>query len=141
MGAEETIFNTLDSNVISEFIGYDNLESNSNIMYLVKDNKLVEQINEDVKTAMKNQDKEKLNVIRMVKSALQMAKINLKRLSETLKDSAGSLKSSASEAVKTVQEKTPTSVKEIDVKESLKGMIKKGNEALKKHQKESEKSY
>ena len=39
---------------------------------------LVEQINEDVKTAMKNQDKEKLNVIRMVKSALQMAKINLK---------------------------------------------------------------
>ena len=27
---------------------------------------------------MKNQDKEKLNVIRMVKSALQMAKINLK---------------------------------------------------------------
>ena len=39
---------------------------------------LVDQINEDVKTAMKNQDKEKLNVIRMVKSALQMAKINLK---------------------------------------------------------------
>ena len=39
---------------------------------------LVEQINEDVKTAMKNQDKEKLNVIRMVKSALQLAKINLK---------------------------------------------------------------
>ena len=39
---------------------------------------LVEQINEDVKTAMKNQDKDKLNVIRMVKSALQMAKINLK---------------------------------------------------------------
>ena len=39
---------------------------------------LVEQITEDVKTAMKNQDKEKLNVIRMVKSALQLAKINLK---------------------------------------------------------------
>ena len=39
---------------------------------------LTEQINEDVKAAMKNQDKEKLNVIRMVKSALQMAKINLK---------------------------------------------------------------
>ncbi len=39
---------------------------------------LVEQINEDVKTAMKEQNKEKLNVIRMVKSALQMAKINLK---------------------------------------------------------------
>lgn len=39
---------------------------------------LVEQINEDVKTAMKIQDKEKLNVIRMVKSALQLAKINLK---------------------------------------------------------------
>ena len=39
---------------------------------------LVEQINEDVKTAMKEQDKEKLSVIRMVKSALQMAKINLK---------------------------------------------------------------
>ena len=39
---------------------------------------LVEQINEDVKTAMKNQDKDKLNVVRMVKSAIQMAKINLK---------------------------------------------------------------
>ena len=39
---------------------------------------LVEQINEDVKAAMKNQEKEKLNVIRMVKSALQLAKINLK---------------------------------------------------------------
>ncbi len=39
---------------------------------------LVEQINEDVKAAMKSQDKDKLNVIRMVKSALQMAKINLK---------------------------------------------------------------
>ena len=39
---------------------------------------LVEQINEDVKNAMKAQDKEKLNVIRMVKSSLQMAKINLK---------------------------------------------------------------
>ena len=39
---------------------------------------LVDQINEDVKAAMKSQDKEKLNVIRMVKSALQMAKINLK---------------------------------------------------------------
>ena len=39
---------------------------------------LTEQINEDVKAAMKNQDKEKLNVIRMVKSALQLAKINLK---------------------------------------------------------------
>ena len=39
---------------------------------------LVEQINEDVKSAMKNQDKEKLNVIRMVKSALQLEKINLK---------------------------------------------------------------
>ena len=45
---------------------------------------LVEQINEDVKTAMKNQDKEKLNVIRMAKSALQLAKINLKHdLSDT----------------------------------------------------------
>ena len=39
---------------------------------------LVEQINEDVKKAMKEQNNEKLNVIRMVKSALQMAKINLK---------------------------------------------------------------
>ncbi len=39
---------------------------------------LVEKINEDVKTAMKAQDKEKLNVIRMVKSAIQLAKIELK---------------------------------------------------------------
>ena len=39
---------------------------------------LVKQINEDVKAVMKSQDKDKLNVIRMVKSALQMAKINLK---------------------------------------------------------------
>lgn len=39
---------------------------------------LSEKINEDVKNAMKNQDKEKLNVIRMVKSAIQLAKIELK---------------------------------------------------------------
>ena len=39
---------------------------------------LAEKINEDVKTAMKNQDKEKLNVIRMVKSAIQLAKIEAK---------------------------------------------------------------
>lgn len=35
-------------------------------------------INEDLKEAMKNKDKEKLNVIRMVKSAIQLAKIELK---------------------------------------------------------------
>lgn len=39
---------------------------------------LVEKINEDMKLAMKSQDKEKLNVIRMVKSAVQLAKIELK---------------------------------------------------------------
>ncbi len=39
---------------------------------------LVEKINEDVKQAMKSQDKEKLNVIRMVKSAIQLSKIELK---------------------------------------------------------------
>ena len=39
---------------------------------------LAEKINDDVKTAMKNQDKEKLNVIRMVKSAIQLAKIEAK---------------------------------------------------------------
>lgn len=39
---------------------------------------LAEKINEDVKIAMKNQDKEKLNVIRMVKSAIQLAKIEAK---------------------------------------------------------------
>ena len=39
---------------------------------------LVEKINEDMKVAMKSQDKEKLNVIRMVKSAVQLAKIELK---------------------------------------------------------------
>lgn len=39
---------------------------------------LVERINEDMKTAMKSQDKETLNVIRMVKSAVQLAKIELK---------------------------------------------------------------
>ena len=39
---------------------------------------LAERINDDVKTAMKNQDKEKLNVIRMVKSAIQLAKIEAK---------------------------------------------------------------
>lgn len=35
-------------------------------------------INEDLKEAMKNKDKEKLNVIRMVKSAIQLAKIECK---------------------------------------------------------------
>lgn len=39
---------------------------------------LAERITEDVKIAMKNQDKEKLNVIRMVKSAIQLAKIEAK---------------------------------------------------------------
>ncbi len=39
---------------------------------------LAEKITEDVKVAMKNQDKEKLNVIRMVKSAIQLAKIEAK---------------------------------------------------------------
>lgn len=39
---------------------------------------LVEQINNDMKLAMKSQDKEKLNVIRMVKGAIQLAKVELK---------------------------------------------------------------
>lgn len=39
---------------------------------------LIERLNEDMKIAMKAQDKETLNVIRMVKSAVQMAKIELK---------------------------------------------------------------
>ena len=39
---------------------------------------LVERINEDMKLAMKDQDKETLNVVRMIKSAIQMAKIELK---------------------------------------------------------------
>lgn len=39
---------------------------------------LVEKINDDVKQAMKSQDKEKLSVVRMVKSAVQLAKIELK---------------------------------------------------------------
>lgn len=39
---------------------------------------LVEKINDDMKVAMKSQDKEKLNVVRMLKSAVQLAKIELK---------------------------------------------------------------
>lgn len=39
---------------------------------------LVEKINNDMKLAMKSQDKERLNVIRMLKSAVQLAKIELK---------------------------------------------------------------
>lgn len=39
---------------------------------------LVEKINEDMKVAMKSQDKETLNVVRMVKSAIQLAHIELK---------------------------------------------------------------
>ena len=39
---------------------------------------LVEKINDDMKLAMKSQDKERLSVIRMVKSAVQLAKIELK---------------------------------------------------------------
>ena len=38
-----------------------------------------EQIMNDLKLAMKNQDKETLNVIRMVKGAIQLEEINLKR--------------------------------------------------------------
>lgn len=33
---------------------------------------MLEQLNADMKTAMKNREKEKLTVIRMVKSSLQM---------------------------------------------------------------------
>ena len=39
---------------------------------------LVEKINEDMKLAMKSQDKETLSVVRMLKSAVQLAKIELK---------------------------------------------------------------
>ena len=39
---------------------------------------LVEQINNDLKEAMKAKDKDKLSVVRMLKSALQLAKIDLK---------------------------------------------------------------
>ena len=39
---------------------------------------LVEKVNEDMKLAMKSQDKEKLSVVRMLKSAIQLAKIELK---------------------------------------------------------------
>ena len=39
---------------------------------------LVEKINEDMKVPMKSQDKETLNVVRMVKSAIQLAHIELK---------------------------------------------------------------
>ena len=39
---------------------------------------LVERINEDMKAAMKSQDKETLSVVRMIKSAVQLAKIELK---------------------------------------------------------------
>ena len=39
---------------------------------------LVLKINEDLKSAMKDKDKEKLSVIRMLKSAIQLAKIDLR---------------------------------------------------------------
>lgn len=39
---------------------------------------LVEKINEDMKLAMKSQDKDTLKVVRMIKSAIQLAKIELK---------------------------------------------------------------
>ena len=38
-----------------------------------------EKINNDLKEAMKNKDKEKLAVIRMIKGAMQMEELNLKR--------------------------------------------------------------
>ena len=40
---------------------------------------LVEKINEDMKSCMKAQDKEKLSVIRMVKGAMQLKKVELKK--------------------------------------------------------------
>ena len=39
---------------------------------------LVEKINEEMKLAMKNKDKEKLNTIRMLKSAVQLMSIEKK---------------------------------------------------------------
>ena len=47
MGADETVFNTLDPNIVTEFIGYDKEESNSSILFLVNDNKIVNSINEN----------------------------------------------------------------------------------------------
>ncbi len=40
---------------------------------------LLEQVNEDLKTAMKSKDTLTLNVVRMVKSAIQLEKINKKK--------------------------------------------------------------
>ena len=40
---------------------------------------LIEKINDDLKNAMKNQEKEKLSVIRMLKGSIQLAKTELKR--------------------------------------------------------------
>lgn len=39
---------------------------------------LVDRINDDLKNSMKSQDKDRLSVIRMLKSAMQLAKIELK---------------------------------------------------------------
>lgn len=46
--------------------------------------KLIDKINEDIKTYMKNKDTLRLNVVRMVKSSIQLELINGKK--ETLED-------------------------------------------------------
>ncbi len=46
--------------------------------------KLIDKINEDIKTYMKNKDTLRLNVVRMVKSSIQLELINSKK--ETLED-------------------------------------------------------
>ncbi len=45
----------------------------------IKENNMKEQILSDLKMAMKNQDKERLSVIRMLKGAIQMEELNTKK--------------------------------------------------------------
>ena len=84
---EETELNKLQefNNVVivdSDVINTDNIaveeeKSNDNKSYTNNYSKL-KKINNDMKTAMKNQDKETLSVIRMLKSAVQLAAIEKK---------------------------------------------------------------
>mgnify|MGYP002571076325 FL=1 len=60
-------------------INVTNTEEPHKAFFYRKDIIMREQILNDMKQAMKNQDKETLAVIRMVKGAMQMEELNLKR--------------------------------------------------------------
>ena len=52
MGADATVFDNLPADLVTEFVGYDNLETKANIKYIALDDKFVDEINEGDEAAI-----------------------------------------------------------------------------------------